>query len=179
MGASNLVPSKSVLEDIAPVQRSFASPGMAIRLAIKLAINLMEGTKLLGSPTCSFLGVQWLAVISGIIVGIGIAQEFVSEVGWKLWWLMRTGWLKSRLFFKECWYSPGVRKIACEFCAEVAVLCAVFPILDALLANSGIRGDTKVTQHPIPIVAVMGWTALVVIPFLFAAVILAKRGEGD
>jgi hypothetical protein len=55
---------------------------------------------------------------------------------------------------------------------EVAVLVAVFPILDVLVAKSGSE-----PRYPVPVISVIAWSAVVVVPFLIAAVILAKRGE--
>jgi hypothetical protein len=75
---------------------------------------------------------------------------------WKLWWVLRIPWLKLQVFAEEYWQSAEVRKIAREFCAEVAVLVAVFPALAGLIANAGIRADPKSgnTTQPISLLIV-------------------------
>lgn len=112
-------------------------------------------------------------MISGLIIG----GEIARKLWWKLWWLLRFPWLKLQVYARDCWQSSEVRKIAREFCAEVAVLVAVFPALDGLIANAGIRADPKLgnTAHPIPLFIVLLVSAFFVAFFLLAAVILASR----
>jgi len=68
--------------------------------------------------------------------------------------------------------KPKVREIFSTFCAEVAVLVAVFPILDSIIGNrqtpSGIQNVT--------------WSlglssAIIVIVFLLAAIAIVDKGD--
>jgi hypothetical protein len=120
-------------------------------------------------------------VISGLIFGIGSARRLLVELWWNLWWVLRIPWLKLRNTLRECWYSKESRKVAREFLAELAVLIAVFPALDVLIANRQIPVDPKLGQtvQPISLAVVVGLSAFFVIGFLLAAFILASKEKGD
>lgn len=118
---------------------------------------------------------------SGFTDGIGIARRLLVGLWWKLWWALRIPWLRLRSILRECWHSRGSRKVARDFLAELAVLIAVFPALDVLIANSQIPVDPKLgkTVQPISLAVVGTLSGFFVVAFLLAAFILASKEKGD
>ena len=75
-------------------------------------------------------------------------------------------------FFTKEFRKPKVREIASTFCAEAAVLIAVFPVLDTIIENRRTQGDVpNVTWH------MVAWNFAIVVIFLLVAIIIADRGE--
>ncbi len=74
-------------------------------------------------------------------------------------------WASLRNFFVEDFWGPKLAKIAADFCAEAAVLIAVFPILDTIINKGGLKDVTW---------PLIGWSVgLPVILLVFAGVITA------
>ena len=75
-------------------------------------------------------GLQWLAVISGLIAGYrSVLRMFAWPVG----------------YFTSALRKPKVQKkvleVLCTFFGVAAVLFAVFPLLDTILANRSAQGS--------------------------------------
>jgi hypothetical protein len=109
-------------------------------------------------------GVKWPAVVSWFITVGKIAIQLAKAAGW----YVRILYLRTFLYCRRAWQAPSVRKIACDFCAEVAVLITVFPPLEFLIAR-------RQGVAPVDMGAVIRWSATFVLVFLFAAVILADK----
>jgi hypothetical protein len=85
-----------------------------------------------------------------------------------------------REFNDRFWRIPTVlsaRKILSGFCAEAAVLIAVFPYLDFLLENQRIRGTSQLVSgsSPIDMGSVKRLSAILCIACLALAVMLAIK----
>jgi hypothetical protein len=116
-------------------------------------------------------------VIQGFIVGGRRVWKWFTKNWWRLWWAIHLASLRFRAFFREIWGSDGLRSISCEFCAELAVLVAVFPLLDVLIHNNEIRPDPKagITVRPISLLTVFGSSLAIVLSSLLVAVILKNK----
>jgi hypothetical protein len=58
-------------------------------------------------------------------------------------WRVKNLWILVQFRFRRFWQARAIRKIACEFCAEVAVLVAVFPTLEFILGSNGRQDGAK------------------------------------
>jgi hypothetical protein len=98
-----------------------------------------------------------LAVIAGFIFGWSAAAARLSYL---------------RRYCNRALESKETIKIAIEFCTEVAVLVAVFPILDTLIGSGGTG-----IQRTSVLNVLFGSLAIAAIFFIFA-IIMAVRKEG-
>jgi hypothetical protein len=110
-------------------------------------------------------GVQWRAVVYGYTFVERKAREFWQWLRWKA--------LTSRIYFARL--QPTVRttrRILSGFCAEAAVLIAVFPYLDFLIAQ---REPSSLP--PIDMGPVKRYSAILSVMCLVSAVILAIKTD--
>jgi|ERR1051326_3285616 hypothetical protein len=107
-----------------------------------------------------------------VLMGLRVEwQTVISEIFWAGFIALKN-WLSSRPeYFKQAIRNPETKKIAIEFCTEVAVLLAVFPMLDTLIANQASQGvsNTAVSGSGWLLTGAYGVAAL----FLIFAVIIA------
>lgn len=105
-------------------------------------------------------------MISGLIAAYLAAKSFVLSLGGLFW----RYWIRKRVV---------VTKILIEFCTEVAVLVAVFPLLDSIIENrsSSIQGLPQNGTQSVPWSLVeTSWEIAAL--FLVFAIIMAI-GLGD
>ena len=75
-----------------------------------------------------------------------------------------------RLYCRNAMRNPETTKIAIEFCTEIAVLVAVFPVLDTLINKGPVQQGR--------ILAVLAYSLGIAAAFFIFAVIMAVRKEG-
>jgi hypothetical protein len=75
----------------------------------------------------------------------------------------------------------SARKILSTFCAEAAVLIAVFPYLEFLIASRSSKENPHVANgtQPIDMGAVRGVSAILCVMCLVSAVVLAVKANGE
>jgi len=110
-----------------------------------------------------------LAVISGLIAGYQSALRIVSALI-----------VSVVTYFSQAFRNEKVFHVLRDFCAEIAVLVAVFPILETLIGSRGAQEATQsgqaahqvAIQHVWSVAIVSGGVAFV---FLLLAIIIANR----
>jgi hypothetical protein len=130
------------------------------------------GNNIARSPTCTFLGVQWRAVVYGYISVGRITRESWRWLAWRM--------LTLRIYYTQFQRIPTVRtsrRILSGFCAEAAVLIAVFPYLDFLIARQETRELSQPTGGPslMDMGSVKRLSAILCVMCLASAVILAIK----
>jgi len=125
-------------------------------------------------------GIKWLAVKYGLTFVLRKIHEL------RLWLLWRSETALSHLreFNGRVWRMPTVRtirRILSGFCAEAAVLIAVFPYLDFLIENQRIRGTSQLANgsSPIDMGPVERLSAILCVVCLISAVVLAIKAPGN
>jgi hypothetical protein len=126
------------------------------------------------------LGVEWLAVKYGLT----FARRKARELRLWFWWRSRVAFSHLRELNGRFWRMPTVltsRKILSGFCAEAAVLIAIFPYLDFLIESRHIRETSQLTNSPSPIDmgSVKRQSAMLVAAFLISAVVLAIKTSDE
>lgn len=106
-------------------------------------------------------------MVYGLIFGWETAKRLPNQI---VWWF-RPRYYRIFIYCQKAWRAPSVRKIACDFCAEVAVLMAVFPALEFWLGNQG----RKSPAGAVTVGTVIRWSLTFVLLFLLGAIMLADK----
>jgi len=112
--------------------------------------------------------------------GLIFASRKVRELWLWFWWKLDVARSHLREFYTRFRRIPTVlatRKILSGFCAEAAVLIAVFPYLDFLIENQRIRGTSQLTSgsSPIDMGPVKRLSVILCLVCLISAVVLAIK----
>lgn len=99
--------------------------------------------------------------------------RIVREFFIGFWWATLNFGIGLGQKFRGFWQNRAIRKISCDFCAEVAVLVAVFPVLDFILGGSMHRGNAG--AGALTFWGVARVSALITASALLAAFILSAR----
>jgi hypothetical protein len=110
------------------------------------------------------------AVIAGLIAGYRSVLRLILVL--------------LRYFYKGV-RGPKTLQIISEFCAEAAVLIAVFPVLDTIVESRRIQ-YTATAGNPVPQAEMYGatwsigiWSAVISIILLLIAIIIKGEGRGE
>lgn len=111
---------------------------------------------------------------------IAVQRKLIQLKAW-IWWKINLASLAINVGKERFWRHETVRasrKVLSGFCAEAAVLIAVFPYLDFLIARRESPLLTNGTQS-VDMGAVVGTSAILCIGFLISAVMLTDKARGD
>jgi hypothetical protein len=116
--------------------------------------------------------------------GLTFAHRKARELKLWLWWRSRVAFSHLREFNGRFWRIPTVltsRKILSGFCAEAAVLIAIFPYLDFLIESQHVREASQLSKgaSPIDMASVKRQSAMLVAAFLISAVVLAIKTSDE
>jgi hypothetical protein len=107
--------------------------------------------------------------------GLTFDRRKAHELRLWLWWRSTVALSHLREFNGRFWQMPTVltsRRILSGFCAEAAVLIAIFPYLDFLI-------ESRHRETSIDMGSVKRQSAMLVAAFLISAVVLAIKTSGE
>jgi hypothetical protein len=122
--------------------------------------------------------------MAAVRYGLTFARRKLLELSQWLSWRSNVALSHLREFNGRFWRMPTVlsaRKILSGFCAEAAVLIAIFPYLDFVLENQHIKGTSQLVggSSPIDMEPVKRVSAILCIGCLVSAVVLAIKAPSE